>query len=53
MKLGKRIVARRQRKTRERYLRERARQEALQGQDVEQAIRDATRQSAGNTQTGQ
>jgi hypothetical protein len=51
MKLWKRIVTRRQRKAHERYLLERARQKALEGQDVEQTIRAAA-QSSGAGQQG-
>ena len=50
MKLWKRIVARRQRKTHERYLRERARQDALEGQDVEEAVRAAAQRSGAGQQ---
>jgi hypothetical protein len=37
----KRIVARRQKKGHERYLAERARQQALEGQDAQGAVRKA------------
>jgi hypothetical protein len=53
VKFAKRFVARRQRKARERYVRDRARQQALQGQDVQEAIRDVARGSAGAQQQGQ
>jgi hypothetical protein len=49
-KLRERLVARKQRKAHERYLRERARQQALQGQDVQEAIRAVSRGSAGAQQ---
>jgi hypothetical protein len=39
-RLWERIVARKQRKDHERYLRERARQKALAGQDAEEGVRD-------------
>ena len=45
MKLWQWVIARHQGKERMRYLRERARQEALTGQDVEEGIRDTTRAS--------
>jgi hypothetical protein len=53
MKFVKRFVARRQRRAREHYVQERARQSALQGQDVQEAIRDVARRSAGAQQQGQ
>jgi hypothetical protein len=43
----KRFVARRHRKAHERHLAERARQQALAGQDVEEAVRNAAQGSAG------
>jgi hypothetical protein len=43
----KRIVARRQRKAHRRYLAERARQQALQGQDAQDALRKFAQRSAG------
>ena len=46
-KLRERLVARKQRKAHERYLRERARQQALQGRDVQEVIRGVSRGSAG------
>lgn len=49
-KLQERLVARKQRKAHERYLRERARQQALQGKDVQEAIRGVSRGSAGAQQ---
>ena len=51
MRILERITARRQRKAREAYERERDRQKALQGQDVERAVRDAATGQAG-TQAG-
>jgi phage gp36-like protein len=51
MELWNRMVARRRRKAHERYLLERARQQALEEQDTQEAIRDAARQS-GATQQG-
>jgi hypothetical protein len=50
MCLWKQLVMRRQRKAHERYLRERERQKALEGQDVEQAIRDVARRSGASQQ---
>ena len=50
MSLWKQLVIRRQRKAHERYLRERERQKALEGQDVEQAIRDVARRSGASQQ---
>jgi len=41
---------RRQRKAHRRYLLERARQEALQGQDPQQAVRDTAQRSGGAQQ---
>ena len=52
MKVWKQLVARRQRKAHERYLRERARQRELEGQDVEEAIRGGSLRSGGNMQGG-
>jgi len=49
-KLRERLVARKQRKAHERYLRERAGQQALEGQDVQEAIRGLSRGSAGAQQ---
>ena len=49
-KLRERLVARKQRKAHERYLREGARQQALQGQDIQEAIRGLSRGSAGAQQ---
>ena len=40
MKLLDRLVARRQKKAHQRYLHERERQKALQGQDAQEAVRD-------------
>ncbi|HET7556248.1 MAG TPA: hypothetical protein VFJ75_11395 [Gaiellaceae bacterium] len=51
MKLLDRLSARRRRKAHERYLSERARQQELEGQDVEEAVRDAARGS-GTAQQG-
>jgi len=53
VKFAKRFVARRQRKAHQRYVRERAREQGLQGQDVQEAIRDVARGSAGAQQQGQ
>jgi hypothetical protein len=49
-KLRERLVARKQRKAHEGYMRERARQQALQGQDVQDAIRGVSRGSAAAQQ---
>jgi hypothetical protein len=43
MKLKERLVARRQRKAHKRYLEERARQDALRGQDPQEAVRNVAR----------
>jgi hypothetical protein len=51
MKFWTRITARRQKKAHERYLRERARQKALQDDDVQQRIRDVA-QGSGASQQG-
>ena len=51
MKLLDRLSARRRRKAHERYVSERARQQELEGQDVEEAVRDAARGS-GTAQQG-
>jgi hypothetical protein len=50
MKFWTRITARRQKKAHERYLWERARQKALQDDDVQQAIRDVAQGSAASQQ---
>lgn len=50
VKLWGHFAARRRRKAHERYLRERACQDELEHQDVQDAIRDVTRQAAGNQQ---
>jgi hypothetical protein len=50
MKFWTRITASRQKKAHERYLRERARQKALQDDDVQQAIRDVAQGSAASQQ---
>jgi len=47
----KQLVARRQRKAHERYLNERARQDELNKQDAQEAIRDVAGRS-GATQQG-
>ena len=47
-----RLVARRRRKAHERYLRERERQKALEGQDAQKAIRDISVRAGGNQQGG-
>jgi hypothetical protein len=51
MRLWKRVVARKQRKAHERYLRERDRQRELAGQDAQEAVRRAA-QSSGASQQG-
>jgi hypothetical protein len=51
MKFWTRITARRQKKAHERYLLERARQKALQDDDVQQRIRDVA-QGSGASQQG-
>ncbi|HEY6151033.1 MAG TPA: hypothetical protein VIW19_10990 [Gaiellaceae bacterium] len=48
----RRLVDRRHRKAHERYLQERDRQRRLSGQDAQDAVRLAARQSAGNQQGG-
>ncbi|HSB38111.1 MAG TPA: hypothetical protein VLD13_03390 [Gaiellaceae bacterium] len=53
MWLTRRLVSRRRRKAHERYLRERERQQALQAQDVEEAVREVTTWAGGNQQSGQ
>ncbi|MGZ4419020.1 MAG: hypothetical protein ACXVRV_12715 [Gaiellaceae bacterium] len=50
MNLLKRIKGRGQRQAHERYLAERARQEALAQQDVEEAIRNVATRSGANQQ---
>jgi hypothetical protein len=50
MKLLDRLVARRQKKAHQRYLQERERQKALQGQDAQEAVRDAARAPIGTMQ---
>jgi hypothetical protein len=50
MNLRKRMRERQQRKAHRRYLLERARQQALQGQDPQRAIRDVARRSGGAQQ---
>jgi hypothetical protein len=50
MNLRKRMLERQQRKAHRRYLLERARQQALQGQDPQRAIRDVARRSGGAQQ---
>jgi hypothetical protein len=50
MKLVDRLAARRRRKARERHLAERERQRALAGQDAQEAVRDAARDSAAAQQ---
>jgi hypothetical protein len=51
MKFWTRIAARRRRKAHERYLVERARQQVLQGQDAQEAVRDAA-EGSGVAQQG-
>jgi hypothetical protein len=53
MWLTKRITSRRQRKAHERFLQERERQQMLQEQDVEKAVRERTTWAGGNQQGGQ
>jgi hypothetical protein len=48
MRWWKRMVARRQRKLHERYLAERARQQALQGQDARDAVGKVAQDTAGS-----
>jgi hypothetical protein len=50
MKLPRRLKERRQRKAHERYLRERERQQELEGQDTEQVIRGVAQGSAAAQQ---
>jgi len=50
MNVRKRMLERKQRKAHRRYLLERARQEALLGQDPLQAVRDVARRSGGAQQ---
>jgi hypothetical protein len=50
MKLLDRLVARRQNKAHQRYLQERERQKALQGQDAQVAVRDVARAPIGTMQ---
>jgi hypothetical protein len=50
MKLLDRLVARRQQKAHRRYLQERERQKALEGQDAQEAVRDAARGPVGTMQ---
>jgi hypothetical protein len=54
MKLNvpQRVSGRRQRKAHERFLLERARQQELEQQDVQQAVRDIAMRAAGNQQSG-
>jgi len=51
MKVWTRLVARRQRRAHDRYLRERDRQRELSGQDAQVAVRRAA-QSSGASQQG-
>ena len=53
MKIRERLVARRARKAHERYLQECERQERLQSQDVQKAVREVTTWAGGNQQGGQ
>ena len=46
MKLVERLRERRQRKARDRYLRERERQQELTGQDAQEAVREVAQGSA-------
>ena len=50
MNLRKRMLERQQRKAHRRYLLERAREKALEGQDPLQAVRDVARRSGGAQQ---
>ena len=50
MNLRKRMLERQQRKAHRRYLLERARQQALHGQDPVQAVRDVARRSGAAQQ---
>jgi hypothetical protein len=50
MNIRKRMLERKQRKAHRRYLLERARQEALAGQDPLQAVRDVARRSGAAQQ---
>jgi hypothetical protein len=50
MKFLDRLVARRQNKAHQRYLQERERQKALQGQDAQVAVRDVARAPIGTMQ---
>jgi hypothetical protein len=50
MKLLDRFIARGQKKAHQRYLQERERQKALQGQDAQEAVRDAARGPVGTMQ---
>lgn len=50
MNIRKRMLERKQRKAHRRYVLERARQEALSGQDPLQAVRDVSRRSGGAQQ---
>ena len=50
MKLLDRFIARRQKKAHQRHLQERERQKALQGQDAQEAVRDAARGPVGTMQ---
>jgi hypothetical protein len=52
MKIRDRLLARRRRKAHEHYLDERERQERLQRQDVEKAVREVTTWAGGNQQGG-
>jgi hypothetical protein len=52
MNLWKRVIERRQHKAHERYLRERDRQQALQGTDVEEEMRRVATNSNANMQGG-
>jgi hypothetical protein len=53
MKIRERLVARRARKAHERYLEECERQQRLQSQDVQKAVREVTTWAGGNQQGGQ
>ena len=50
MKLRERLAARRREKAHRRYLQERERQQALAGEDVQEAVRRAARSSGGAQQ---
>jgi hypothetical protein len=53
MRFWERLSWRRRRKAHERYLLERALQQALERQDAQEAVRDIAIRAGGNQQTGQ